>query len=165
MFRCESCAKIDGFGSTIVEEDSSWLSLSTLQSLLSMAHGASPIRCPTQLEISYVNHSSPFLGRSLICRTAWYGSLLPWATAPSKLHGTSSTPASAPRCLWSKIAWHIAMQSRTAFLSWRLCHNRTPTSIWVKRISVSLASVCPFCLWDEESTLHLLFFCPFAAQV
>lgn len=67
------------------------------------------------------------------------------------------------RCPWAMVFWNRIRQPSTSFFLWRLCHKRTPTSKWVQRIHIPLASACPFCLRDEESTLHLLFQCTISA--
>lgn len=58
------------------------------------------------------------------------------------------------------MVWHKQMPPSTAFFAWRLCNNKTPTSLWIQSRGIQLPSACPLCLRDEESELHLFFLCP-----
>ena len=48
---------------------------------------------------------------------------------------------------------------------WCLLHRKTPTEHWVQKIGVNLASRCSLCLNSSEDDLHLLFLCPFSANL
>lgn len=56
------------------------------------------------------------------------------------------------------------LQPPTSLFCWRFCHNKTPTSLWVERIGIPIASTCPFCLKNEESLQHLFFLCPITSK-
>lgn len=85
--------------------------------------------------------------------------------SPTKALFSKKTLISTTKCLWIchwlKVVWHSILQPSTSFSRWRLCHNKRPTSLWVQRIGIPLASAYPFCLKSEENMLHLLFQCPF----
>lgn len=66
---------------------------------------------------------------------------------------------------WHKFVWNKILPPSATTFAWRLFHNKTPISMWVKRIGAPIASACPLCLKNEESEYHILFECHQASQM
>lgn len=65
---------------------------------------------------------------------------------------------------WKSSIWTIKTSPKTKMLLWKAAQNALPIGENLLFRNVSDAVKCPHC-GEEESTLHLLFKCPFASQV
>lgn len=57
------------------------------------------------------------------------------------------------------------LSTQISCFSWKLFHNRLPTSAWTRSIGFQLATCCTFCLGHDESGPDLFFLFPFTQQV
>lgn len=67
-----------------------------------------------------------------------------------------------PGAPWSKLIWHSSILPSKSFIAWRLFHNRMPIDEKLWKAGCTVVSVCSLCYQAEETSLHLLFNCPFA---
>ena len=63
--------------------------------------------------------------------------------------------------LWQLI-WKVQVPFKVGNFVWRLCHDSLPTFLTSKNRGIPVSSSCPFYDEEDESSSHLLLFCPFA---
>ncbi|XP_019096504.1 PREDICTED: uncharacterized protein LOC109130877 [Camelina sativa] len=72
-------------------------------------------------------------------------------------------PTSLEDFNWHKCIWSLKTSPKTKLLLWKAAHNALPMGANLLHRSVSDSAKCPHCD-GEETILHLLFQCPFAAK-
>lgn len=65
--------------------------------------------------------------------------------------------------LWKKV-WKIKAPPKALNLIWRALSYCLPTNVQLKQKHVQVQATCPVCLREEESIVHVLVQCNFAAQ-
>ena len=65
------------------------------------------------------------------------------------------------RWLWRKV-WKLSVPSKVKHLIWRAYHETLPTNHQLHRRRIRSSGLCPICLQEDETTLHILWQCPMA---
>ena len=63
------------------------------------------------------------------------------------------------------ILWGLNIMPKWKLFLWKLWNNALATNYNLRRRNIGTDASCPICLQPEESLLHLLIFCPLAAEV
>lgn len=65
--------------------------------------------------------------------------------------------------LW-KVLWRIKAPAKVLYMVWRALSRCLPTKKILRTKHVPVSEICPVCNGDEETIIHALVSCPFAAQ-
>jgi hypothetical protein len=65
------------------------------------------------------------------------------------------------RWLWRKV-WKLSVSGKVKHLIWRAYHETLPTNHQLHRRRIRSSGLCPICLQEDETTLHILWQCPMA---
>jgi hypothetical protein len=78
-----------------------------------------------------------------------------------KVTSSSHSPNSA---VWENL-WKLPIANAEKNFLWKACHDILPTRGNLRRRKIIEESKRPLCEREEETTAHILWFCPFAMDV
>jgi hypothetical protein len=64
-----------------------------------------------------------------------------------------------------KTCWKLRVPNAAKMFLWRACHNLLPTKVNLFKRGVCESSVCPICLFENETVGHIVWECPAANYV
>lgn len=68
---------------------------------------------------------------------------------------------SIPHDVWTLI-YKVKLPLKMGNFVWKLMHDCIPTFLAFKNKGIPIQSTCPLCSSEDETTLHLFLYCPFA---
>ena len=66
--------------------------------------------------------------------------------------------------IW-KVFWKLKMPNKVKIHLWRACMGALPTRFSLRHCQVLTDQTCPICSGEDETTIHVLWSCPYAGSV